>query len=84
MVKFGEWKATDLVNVKPRLAVNCPCYSSKKESDFVRKSQKMGRKESYLRVSRIGIEHIREKLASASNSCNDQTMDVEAINNKEM
>lgn len=36
----------------------------------------------YLAISRIGIENIREEFARTSNACNYQTMYVEAVNNK--
>lgn len=38
----------------------------------------------YLGVSRIGIENVREKLARASHTGNDQSMNVEAIHHKKV
>ncbi len=38
----------------------------------------------YLRISRIRVKYIREKFAGARNSSNDQPMDIETVNDKEV
>jgi hypothetical protein len=38
--------------------------------------------QTYLRVSRVGVENVREKLARAGHARNDQPMDVEAVHHE--